>query len=212
MDFQQRLVRVATYIDSPDPISRDGVAAQLRPHPEVLVLPEEERDRAQVAVVVADAVDEPVRRCLRTHQVSGLPVVLVVAVVEMTGLVAAVEAGIIALLRRGDASAERLIPAISAAAAGEGSLPTDLLGPLLQQLGALHRTLLGPQRLSLNGFTERELEVLRLAADGYDTVEIAHKLNYSDRTIKNVFYDIRSRFHLRNRAHAVAYALRNGLI
>jgi DNA-binding NarL/FixJ family response regulator len=60
--------------------------------------------------------------------------------------------------------------------------------------------------------TGREIAVLRLVADGLDTGEIAQTLSYSERTIKNVLHDITTRLHLRNRAHAVAYALREGLI
>jgi DNA-binding CsgD family transcriptional regulator len=54
--------------------------------------------------------------------------------------------------------------------------------------------------------------VLRLVADGYDTAEIARKLAYSERTVKNVLHNITARLHLRNRPHAVAYALRQGFI
>jgi DNA-binding NarL/FixJ family response regulator len=56
------------------------------------------------------------------------------------------------------------------------------------------------------------VEVLRLLADGLDTSEIAHKLAYSERTVKNVVHDVTTRLQLRNRSHAVAYALREGLI
>jgi DNA-binding NarL/FixJ family response regulator len=49
-------------------------------------------------------------------------------------------------------------------------------------------------------------------ADGMDTAEIATKLSYSERTVKNVFYGLTNRLHLRNRPHAVAYALRKGMI
>lgn len=59
---------------------------------------------------------------------------------------------------------------------------------------------------------EREAEVLRLAAEGLGNAEIARKLSYSDRTIKVALKRFTDRFNLRNRAHAVAYALRNGLI
>ncbi|MEV4197476.1 MULTISPECIES: LuxR C-terminal-related transcriptional regulator [Micromonospora] len=54
--------------------------------------------------------------------------------------------------------------------------------------------------------------MLWLLADGFDTAEIAVKLSYSQRTIKNILYDVTNRFHLRNYCHSVAYALRNGLI
>ncbi|HWB72974.1 MAG TPA: helix-turn-helix transcriptional regulator [Egibacteraceae bacterium] len=58
----------------------------------------------------------------------------------------------------------------------------------------------------------REVEVLRLVAEGLDTAEIANHLSYSERTIKNVIHDATMRLNLRNRTHAVAYALRQGLI
>jgi DNA-binding NarL/FixJ family response regulator len=60
--------------------------------------------------------------------------------------------------------------------------------------------------------TQRELTVLRLLADGYSTREIARRLSYSERTIKNSIHDMVTRFKLRNRAHAVAFAVRQGLI
>jgi DNA-binding NarL/FixJ family response regulator len=49
-------------------------------------------------------------------------------------------------------------------------------------------------------------------ADGLDTGEIGQRLFYSERTVKNIVHDITSRLHLRNRTHAVAYALRQGFI
>ncbi len=54
--------------------------------------------------------------------------------------------------------------------------------------------------------------MLRLMADGMDTAEIAQKLCYSERTVKNVIYGVTSRLNLRNRPHAVAYAMRAGAI
>jgi len=54
--------------------------------------------------------------------------------------------------------------------------------------------------------------VLRLVADGLETSEIASRLSYSERTIKKVLHEVMTRLQLRNRSHAVAYALRNGLI
>ena len=42
--------------------------------------------------------------------------------------------------------------------------------------------------------------------------EVARRLCYSERTVKNVLQDMTRRHNLRNRTHAVAYALRQGLI
>jgi len=71
---------------------------------------------------------------------------------------------------------------------------------------------LRPRGLTVSGFTDRELEVLRLLADGLDTGEVAAKLNYSQRTVKNIIYAVMTRFGLRNRTHAVAYAIRTGAL
>ncbi|MDA8292188.1 MAG: helix-turn-helix transcriptional regulator, partial [Actinomycetota bacterium] len=61
-------------------------------------------------------------------------------------------------------------------------------------------------------FTPRELEVLGLVADGLGTAEIARRLLCSERTVKNVLHEVTERFGLRNRCHAIAYALRAGAI
>jgi DNA-binding NarL/FixJ family response regulator len=59
---------------------------------------------------------------------------------------------------------------------------------------------------------ERELDVLRLLSEGFDTAEVARRLCYSERTVKNVLQDLTRRHNLKNRTHAVAFALRQGLI
>ena len=58
----------------------------------------------------------------------------------------------------------------------------------------------------------RELDVQVLVAEGLSTREVARTLAYSERTIKNILQDLTTRFGLRNRTQAVAWALRNGLI
>lgn len=202
--------RISVCVHASDPVSYAGVASQLRPRPEVLVLGPEEDVRA--AVVVADSVDEETLRMLRRLQHAGCPAVLVVAGIDDSGLAAAVEAGVAGLVRRNDATPERLAHAVCAAARGEGTVPPDLLGRLLAQVGRIQRQVLSPRGLVLNGLSQREIDILRFVAEGMDTVEIAAKLAYSERTVKNVLHDITSRLHLRNRAHAVAYALKQGLI
>ncbi|MER5704940.1 response regulator transcription factor [Micromonospora sp. NPDC002296] len=205
--------RVPVHLSSTDVISRAGVVSQLRPRPEVLLLDDAEADRAEVAVIITDGIDESSLRTLRAMRSRGTPaLVLVVTQVDDAGLVAAVEHGVAGIVRRSEASADRLIAVVRAAAAGEGAVPPDLLGRLLQQVGALQREVLGPRGLTFSGLADREVEVLRLVADGFDTAEIAAKLSYSQRTIKNILHDVTNRLHLRNRCHAVAYALRNGLI
>jgi DNA-binding NarL/FixJ family response regulator len=56
------------------------------------------------------------------------------------------------------------------------------------------------------------VDVLRLVADGWDTNDIAEKLCCSVRTVKNVVYTLTNRLKLRNRVHAVAYAMQAGVL
>lgn len=201
------------FVYAADPISQAGLAAQLRSRPEVRVVEEGDVDSAAVAVVMADEVDEETTRVVRAIERNGCPrVVMVVTRLDDTALLAAVEAGACGILRRTEAVPERLVGVVLSAAAGDGSVPPDLLGRLLDQVGNLQRQVLAPRGLTLSGLSERELEVLRLVSEGFDTGEIATKLAYSERTVKNVIHDITSRLCLRNRTHAVAYAVRQGLI
>lgn len=205
--------RIATYVFADDPVSQAGIAAQLRPRPEVHIVDEGDIDNAEVAVVVADEIDPAVTRIVRAIQRNGCPrVVMIVRRLDDTAVFAALEAGACGLLRREEATTERLVSLVQAAANGDGSVPPDLLGRLLNQIGKLQRQVLAPRGLTMSGLTEREIEVLRLVADGWDTAEIARQLSYSERTIKNVIHDITARLCLRNRTHAVAYAVREGLI
>jgi DNA-binding NarL/FixJ family response regulator len=202
---------IPVHINADDPLSRAGVVAELQGRPEVRLVAGD--GEADVAVVVADEVDEETLRAMRVAQRAGGPrTVLVVTRIDDAGLLAAVEAGACGVLRRVEASADALVAAVRVAAAGEGTLPSDLLGRLLQRVGRLQRHVLAPRGLTFEGLTEREVAVLRLVADGLDTTEIAKRLCYSERTIKNVIHDVTSRLHLRNRAQAVAYAVRAGLI
>lgn len=205
--------RIPVHLQADDPISYAGVLGQLRVRPEIMLLGPDEADAAVVAVVVADTAGENTLRVLRAlRRTGGARLVLVATRVTDAELVAVVEAGVAGLVRRVDATPERLVAVITGVADGEGSVPPDLLGRLLGQVGQLQRQVLAPRGLTFSGLAEREIEVLRLVADGLDTAEIAAKLSYSQRTVKNVLHDITSRLQLRNRSHAVAYALRHGLI
>jgi DNA-binding NarL/FixJ family response regulator len=202
---------VATYVHARDPISQAGVVAQLRMRPEIRVV--DSSAQAAVAVMIADTVDDATTRELRAMRKDGQPrLMLVATTVDDAALVAAAEAGVAGLLRRCDAGADMLVRTILKVASGEGEVPPDLLGRLLEQVGRLQRQVLAPRGLSFTGLTPREIQVLRLVADGLDTGEIALQMCYSERTVKNVLHDLTTRLQLRNRTHAVAYAVREGLI
>jgi DNA-binding NarL/FixJ family response regulator len=204
---------ITVRVHARDPISEAGVASELRARPEVRVVRANDAEQARVVVVVTDSVDDDALTLLRVVQRRGVSrSVLVSGHLDDGDLVKAVETGVVGLVRRSEATPDRLIAVIMAAASGEGSVPPDLLGRLLDQVGKLQRHVLGPRGIMFTGLAPREVEVLRLLADGLDTSEIAHQLAYSERTVKNVVHDVTTRLQLRNRSHAVAYALREGLI
>ena len=70
---------------------------------------------------------------------------------------------------------------------------------------------LGPKRPVPEGLTERELEVLRLIAQGQNNREIARELVISEKTVKTHVSNILSKLHLADRTQAAIYALREGL-
>jgi DNA-binding NarL/FixJ family response regulator len=204
---------VCTYIYASDPISLAGVTSQLRARPEIRIVEGADVDSAEVAVVVTNVVDDETLRVLRALRRGGEPrTVLVAENIDDNALVAAAEAGVCGLLRRSDATAEALTRAVVRVANGAGDVPSDLVARLLDQLGRLQRHVLTPRGLTASGLTERETEVFRMVADGKDTADIARELSYSERTVKNIVHAVTTRLQLRNRSHAVAYVLREGLI
>jgi DNA-binding NarL/FixJ family response regulator len=204
---------VPVLVVATDPLSRAGVISELRAGSAFTIAAEGSTSPDLIALVVADEIDAPTVTQIRALRARGVGrVVALVSRVDDKSLITAAEAGVIGVVRRSDATAANLTAAIRSAAAGDGVLPPDLLGRLLRQVGHIQRQVLSPRGLTFAGLTERELQVLRLLADGLDTAEVGQRLFYSERTVKNIIHDVTSRLELRNRTHAVAYAIREGLI
>ncbi|MEU8809613.1 LuxR C-terminal-related transcriptional regulator [Streptomyces violaceoruber] len=203
--------RVPVAVSAPDPISREGAVSQLRRHPEIDL--REESGPGTVALLIEDALDDAaLTRLRRIVRSEGARAVLVIGAIRESELLDVVECGVGAIVWRHEATAHRLVQAVLAASRGDGDLPADLLGRLISQVGTLHRGAAGRPGAPSLGLAPREVDVLRLVAEGLDTGEIAGKLSYSERTVKNVMHGLTTRLHLRNRAHAVAYALKEGYI
>ena len=75
------------------------------------------------------------------------------------------------------------------------------------------RTLVGmPQWLTpLTALTERDIEILRYVATGMSNKEIAEKLAYAEKTVKNYLSLIFQKLGMRDRTQAAIFALRQGL-
>ncbi|WP_035791615.1 helix-turn-helix transcriptional regulator [Kitasatospora mediocidica] len=204
--------RIPVHVHAADPIMSTGLEATMRPRPEVLLVPAADLDEYGVVLQAADAYDDTALQELRRlHRNGCRRAVLVVLDIDDATLLDAVSLGVCSVVPRSEATASRLAELVVRAGAGEAALPPDLLGRLLKQVGRLRQDH-EPRPNADIGLSERETDVLKLVADGLSTQDIAHQLRYSDRTVKNTLHSITTRYHLNNRAHAVAYALREGLI
>ncbi|MEV7552983.1 response regulator transcription factor [Amycolatopsis sp. NPDC089917] len=205
--------RTPVVVRATDPILHNGVCMTLRSRDDVWLVDGETADPGMVALLVTDRLDEAMTQLLSAlHHQGFTRIVLIAGEVDDNEILNAIEHGVCAVARRSEAGADVLVRLIKAAAAGEGALPPDLLGRLLHRVSRLQRQVLQPRGLHLGGMSSRETEVLKLVASGFSTQEIADQLCYSQRTVKSILHDVTNRFQLRNRSHAVAYALREGLI
>lgn len=197
-----------------DPVVRRGIEMFLRDRPEVAVIDGGDGADASVLVVCVDSVDDAVLQMLRKYwRTQEMRTVLIAGQLREAELFSALECGVAAIVRRRDASPDKVVHAIERAARGDGDLPPDMLGGLLGHIGLTLRSGRGVgDAVPLARFSQREIDVVGLVGEGLDTREIARKLSYSERTVKNVLQGIMLRLGLRNRAHVVAYAAREGYL
>ncbi|MFY4721270.1 response regulator transcription factor [Streptomyces sp. LaBMicrA B280] len=157
-----------------------------------------------VTVVVTDDAE----RALRATRLPG-PLLLVCDTAGRAGLLEALRAGAV-VLRRADLTEESLTAAVRRAGAPHLSIPYPELSHLLTT-GSGPGAPAAPEDRPPS-LTGRQMSVLRLMAEGHGNAGIAQLLDCSEHTVKNVVYEIMARLGARNRAHAVARAVRHGLI
>ena len=119
----------------------------------------------------------------------------------------ALKAGALSYILK-DVSAEELASVVRKAASGEAILHPRVAARVIKELQ-------GRRAEGLNPFTElseRELEVLKLIADGMSNAEMAAKLFLSEKTIKGHVSNILSKLHLVDRTQAAVYAWREGIV
>lgn len=199
-----------------DPVSGAGAVAQLQSCPQIKVLSADVRHEADVALMLAiEVTEETLTRMERAAGESsnrGMRIVLVGDGLREHQLMRAVNYGLVSVIPRREAVRERVVGAVLGVRSGCAEMPEPMLGWLLGQVRAVQREVLAPNGLTAAGLETREVRVLKLLADGLDTAEIAARMNFSERTIKNIIHGMLGRLKLRNRAHAVAYALRHGAL
>ena len=198
-----------------DPITGEGAAAFLSSSPGVRVLPVDRQHEAEVVLILVSRVTEEALEWMRQAADRARREVRFVLVgdgVRGPDVLRAVTYGLVSVIPRQEADFERILRAIQAVRADRLEMPDVALGWLVDQVRAIQNEVLEPLGVTAAGLEAREADVLRLLAEGLGTPEIAARLNYSERTVKNIIHGVLTRWRLRNRAHAVAFALRNGAI
>ena len=108
-----------------------------------------------------------------------------------------------------DATIEDIAAGVRAAAAGQSWLSPGAAHHLLERLRGRNGDGNGVDKATLS---EREVEILRLVAEGCDNDDIALRLVLSPRTVKNHVSSILSKLELDNRVQAAVYAVRQGIV
>jgi len=110
-----------------------------------------------------------------------------------------------------DMTESELDSTLKALGAGEPALSPRLAAKILDEFARMGRGA-APREDQRDDLTQREREVLQLVSEGATNKEIAASLYLSEHTVNFHMKNILSKLHLRNRAQAVAYAIRTGLI
>jgi DNA-binding NarL/FixJ family response regulator len=110
-----------------------------------------------------------------------------------------------------DASVDQLIAGIRAAAAGESLISPQIAAKMLQLLRAQRSDTDAAETIRAE-LSDREIQVLKLIANGKDNAEIARQLFISPKTVKNHISNILMKLQIENRIQAAVYAVRSGIV
>jgi DNA-binding NarL/FixJ family response regulator len=110
-----------------------------------------------------------------------------------------------------DIAPDDLVQAVRAAYLGQVQLHPDIARTLMLAVAAKDESPASKPPAPFGELTERELEVLRLIAEGLNNHEIADRLVISPKTVKTHVSSILGKLHLEDRTQAAIYALRHGL-
>jgi two-component system, NarL family, nitrate/nitrite response regulator NarL len=125
-------------------------------------------------------------------------------------LLDAVDAGATAYLTK-DATADQIIDAVRCASRGEVLIPVELFARAIARQRGVVATKRGRDQL-LAEFTPRELEVLRLLAEGLDTAEMSKRLGIAPHTVEWHVRHVIEKLQVHSKLQAVLTAARVGLI
>jgi NarL family two-component system response regulator LiaR len=210
---------IRVFIADDHAVVREGLQALLSTEADMVVAGVAENGAEAVDVILADPPDVILLDLQMPHK-TGLDVIREVRrtlpaarILVLTSfgddesVLAALKNGALGYLLK-DSSPQVLIQSIREVFAGRSVLHPDVTRRLIQQLNQAPAPAGEGEQETL---TERELEVLRLVAQGLSNTQIAEQLVISERTARTHISNILSKLHLSNRTQAALYALRHGI-
>lgn len=201
--------RLSVWLEDPNPIYRRGLSACLEAEG-ITVAGESDRlvrvvEASDIHALVFAASDGRLGEVVSLHHGSPIALVALVRDQHDPALLDAIEAGVPGILLRDELSPPSLVAALRTVATGQSAVPARLLARIIESAAQ-------GRRHGAFDIGAREVSVLRELAAGSDTNEIAGQLAYSERMVKRIVHDLLVKMNCRNRAQAVALAVRHGII
>jgi DNA-binding NarL/FixJ family response regulator len=211
--------KISILITDDHALVRQGIRAFLELQPDITVIGEADSGEAAVRmaaelvpdVVLMDLVMPGIGGVEATRQVKQVSphsqIIVLTSYHEDEYIFPALRAGALSYVLK-DVGPDELADTVRKAARGESVLHPRVASRVVQELR-------GAKRDTPNLFTDlsdRELEVLRLIADGLSNAEIANKLLISEKTVKGHVSNILGKLHMMDRTQAAVFAWQQGLV
>lgn len=211
--------RISVLIVDDHSVVRQGIRAFLQAQPDLHIVGEAASGAEAIRiaqeyvpdVVLMDLLMPGMNGVEATREVKRISprtqVVVLTSYYEDEHIFPALRAGAISYTLK-DIRPGELADIIRKAAQGESVLHPQIAARVIQEVREAKRTVPAP----FLDLSERELEVLRLIAEGSSNAHIAEKLVLSEKTVKNHVSNILSKLHMADRTQAAVFAWQQGLM
>jgi DNA-binding NarL/FixJ family response regulator len=144
-----------------------------------------------------------------THEFPAVAVIMLTMHRQDQQVLQAIKSGARGYLLK-TASSQELAQTIRQVHAGKVQIEPELTGTIVSEVRRLSH--LSQEGTSLTELSEKEVDILRCVAMGLSNKEIAERLAYSEKTVKNYLSIIFQKLNIRDRTQAAIFAFRHGLL
>jgi DNA-binding NarL/FixJ family response regulator len=199
---------------------RRGVRAFLETQPDISVVAEAESGEEAVRLAAEHAPDVALMDLIMPGGMDGVEttrhltaksprtkVIVLTSYHDDEHIFPAIRAGALSYILK-EVGPQELAETVRKAAEGEAVLHPRVAARVVRELHGTRRDAPNP----FHDLSDRELEVLKLIADGLSNAEIARQLFISEKTTKSHVSNILTKLHLHDRTQAAVYAWREGVV